>query len=104
MKLSGAENLLTLVAHFDVPNMWKTIGVLIYRGSQLPLIGAMSGWGYQDLHKANIQISRMKWTNEVKRFCRIVGHYFPHSDDQGVGLAAQANPECRGHSRLRRSN
>ena len=83
MKLSGAENPLTLVAHFDVPNKWKTIGVL-YRGSQLPLVGAMSGWGYQDLHKVNIQISGKKWTNDVKRLCRIVGHYLPpHLDDQG---------------------
>jgi hypothetical protein len=37
------ENLLTLVAHFDIPQKWKTIGVL-YRGSQFYSVAAMSGW------------------------------------------------------------
>jgi hypothetical protein len=41
------EDLLTLVAHFDIPKMWKTIGVL-YRGHQLHSVAAMSGWAHRE--------------------------------------------------------
>lgn len=51
------ENLLTLIAKFDVPNKLKTIGVL-YRGSRLPSVAAMSGWGHHELDDSNVQISR----------------------------------------------
>ncbi|KAK4243102.1 hypothetical protein C7999DRAFT_45010 [Corynascus novoguineensis] len=53
------ENLLTLVAHFDTPNKWKTVGVL-YREDQFHT------------------------TNKVHRLCGVVGHDLePHDYDQG---------------------
>lgn len=79
------ENLLTLIAKFDVPNKLKTIGVL-YRGSWLPTVAAMSGWGHHELDDSNVQISGRTWTNEVRRLCELegVGHDLPPDEkDQG---------------------
>ncbi|KAB5536106.1 putative potassium channel AKT1 [Coniochaeta sp. 2T2.1] len=58
------ENLLMLVAHFDIPKTWKTIGVL-YRGDQLPCVAAMSGWVHQENREVNIQIAGRDWTAEA---------------------------------------
>lgn len=82
---SSPEGLRTLIAQFEVPKKKKAIGVL-YRGSQLPCIAAMSGWGYQDLQQRNIQIAGKDWTNEVRRLCDTVGHRLApkHPEDQGM--------------------
>ncbi|OBT60333.1 hypothetical protein VE03_10341 [Pseudogymnoascus sp. 23342-1-I1] len=77
------ENLLTLVAHFDIPNKWKTIGVL-YRGHQLHSVAAMSGWAHREDPGVNIQIARRSWTAEVRRLCEIIGYDLAPDDyDQG---------------------
>lgn len=77
------ENLLTLVAHFDIPQKWKTIGVL-YRGSQFHSVAAMSGWAHQEDREVNIQIAGRSWTAEVRRLCEIIGYDLaPHDCDQG---------------------
>ncbi|KAB5536699.1 DYW family of nucleic acid deaminases-domain-containing protein [Coniochaeta sp. 2T2.1] len=77
------ENLLTLVAHFDIPKTWKTIGVL-YRGDQLPCVAAMSGWVHQENREVNIQIAGRDWTAEVRRLCDFIGYNLPEDPyDQG---------------------
>jgi len=77
------KSLLTLVAHFDIPNKWKTIGVL-YRGSHFHTVAAMSGWSHWDGGVTNIQIAGRTWTDEVRRLCEVIGHNLePHQYDQG---------------------
>jgi hypothetical protein len=77
------ESFLTLVAHFDVPNEWKTVGVLC-RGSRFPPIAAMSGWAHRDDPAANIQIAGKDWTDAVRRVSQYIGHNLsPHRHDQG---------------------
>jgi hypothetical protein len=76
--------LLTLMAYFDVPNEGKTVGVL-YRGSQLPLVAAMSGWGHYGMDDADVYIASKSWCEEVRRLCQVVGHRLPpHRRDQGL--------------------
>ncbi|KAK8134785.1 hypothetical protein PG984_006797 [Apiospora sp. TS-2023a] len=78
------EHMLTLVAYFDIPNEWKTIGVM-YRGSQFPTVAAMSGWSHPAGHEHNVQIAGRTWTDEVLRLCQIIGHELPtHDYDQKV--------------------
>ncbi|CAH0052458.1 unnamed protein product [Clonostachys solani] len=73
----------TLIAHFDIPNEWKTIGVL-YRGSAFHPVAAMSGWGHQEDPDINIQIGGRDWIDEIRRLCEIVGHSLePNARDQG---------------------
>ena len=77
------ENLLTLVAHFDIPKKWKTIGVL-YRGHQHHSVAAMSGWTHREDPVVNIQIAGRSWTAEVRRLYEIIGYDLaPHEYDQG---------------------
>ncbi|KAF2189115.1 hypothetical protein K469DRAFT_564403 [Zopfia rhizophila CBS 207.26] len=83
MKSQRAENLLTLVAHFDVPGKWKTIAVL-YRGSQFRCVAAMSGWAHVEDHAINIQVAGRDWTPEVRRLCETVEYILaPDGYDQG---------------------
>lgn len=80
----SVDNMKTLIAHFDVPNKVKTVGVL-YPGSKLPLVAAMSGWLHQELPDANIQIAGRTWTTDVIRLSKTVGHELPeHQYDQGI--------------------
>ncbi|KAJ2993239.1 hypothetical protein NUW58_g1901 [Xylaria curta] len=72
IKTPGQETQLTLLAHFDVPNEWKTIAVL-YRGHRFDPIAAMSGWGHQADDRVNIQIAGCDWTSGTVRLCKIVG-------------------------------
>ena len=82
-KLPNGEPYVALVAHFDVPNKWKTIGVL-NRGSRLPYVAAMSGWSHDVSKDSNIQIAGRVWTDEVLRLCEAIGHRLPRSNyDQG---------------------
>jgi len=77
------RSFLTLVAHFDVPNVWKTVGVLC-RGSNLPPVAAMSGWTHQEDPVANIQIAGEEWTDAVRQLCGYIGHDLPpHKHDRG---------------------
>jgi hypothetical protein len=77
------ENLLTLVAHFDIPHKWKTIAVL-YRGSQFPSVAAISGWGHQEDWNINIQVASKDWTTEVSHLCEAIQYSLaPHDYDQG---------------------
>ncbi|KAK1753261.1 DYW family of nucleic acid deaminases-domain-containing protein [Echria macrotheca] len=79
----GPESLLTLIAHFEIPNRLKTVGVL-YRGRDFPVMAAMSGWSHRERPDANIQIAGVDWTEKVHRLCQIVGHRLePHDYDQG---------------------
>lgn len=74
---------LTLVAHFDVPNVLKTVGVLC-RGSNFPPVAAMSGWAHKEDPAANIQIAGEEWTDAVRQICRYIGHDLaPHVHDRG---------------------
>ncbi|KAB5582967.1 DYW family of nucleic acid deaminases-domain-containing protein [Coniochaeta sp. 2T2.1] len=74
---------LTLVAHFDVPNVWKTVGVLC-RGSDFPPVAAMSGWGHHEDPASNIQVAGEEWTDAVRQICSYIGHNLtPHMCDQG---------------------
>ncbi|CAI7620191.1 unnamed protein product [Penicillium palitans] len=69
---SGPEKL-ALLAHFDIPNDRKTVGVL-YRGHNLPPVAAMSGWAHPDDSDMNIQISGKTWTPEVCRLSKFIGY------------------------------
>ncbi|KAB5566316.1 DYW family of nucleic acid deaminases-domain-containing protein [Coniochaeta sp. 2T2.1] len=74
---------LTLVAHFDVPNVRKTVGVL-WRGSDFPPVAAMSGWAHKDDPASNIQVAGREWTDAVCQICSYIGHELPmHVRDQG---------------------
>ncbi|GAB1318001.1 hypothetical protein MFIFM68171_08211 [Madurella fahalii] len=64
---------LTLVANFDVPDAWKTVGVL-YRGLHFPPVAAMSGWAHRDDLAANIQIAGEEWTDAVRQIYDYIGH------------------------------
>lgn len=79
------ETLLTLVAHFNIPSKWKTVGVL-YRGPQLPTVAAMSGWAHEE--RNNIQIGGRNWTAEVLRLCEVIGYHLP-VDVRDQGKAGQ---------------
>jgi len=57
--------LLTLVAHFDVPQKWKTIAIL-YRGKYFQSVAAVSCWGHGEYRGVNIQIAGENWTDEVR--------------------------------------
>ncbi|KAF6793435.1 hypothetical protein CSOJ01_13906 [Colletotrichum sojae] len=75
------ENLLTLISNFDIPNKWKTVAVL-YRGSQLPTVAAMSGWAHEG--DSNVQVGGREWTLEVRHLCNLIGYSLPsHERDQG---------------------
>ncbi|KAI1281384.1 DYW family of nucleic acid deaminases-domain-containing protein [Xylaria sp. FL0933] len=83
IRTPGQGTRLTLLAHFDVPNVQKTIAVL-YRGDRFNPIAAMSGWGHYADDAANIQIAGRDWTNDTLRLCKIIGYDLaPHSNDQG---------------------
>ena len=77
------ENLLTLLAHFDIPQKQKTVGVL-YRGHQFHSVAAMSGWSHAEDPGINIQIGGRSWTDEVRCLGEIVGYApAPHNWDRG---------------------
>ncbi|KAK0727156.1 hypothetical protein B0T26DRAFT_671862 [Lasiosphaeria miniovina] len=74
---------LTLVAHFDVLNERKTVGVLCC-GSHLPPVAALSVWAHKDNPAANIQIAGREWTDEIRQLCNYIRHDLaPHDYDQG---------------------
>ncbi|KAI1397428.1 hypothetical protein F4819DRAFT_472064 [Hypoxylon fuscum] len=81
-------NLLTLVAYFNLPKKWKTIGVL-YRGNQFTTVAAMSGWSHQADHGVNIQVAGKPWTDEVYRLSKCVGHKLEPRDDRDQGISGQ---------------
>ncbi|KXH65929.1 hypothetical protein CSAL01_13503 [Colletotrichum salicis] len=75
------ETLLTLISNFDIPNKWKTVAVL-YRGSQLPSVAAMSGWAHEE--DSDVQIGGREWTMEVCQLCDFIGYPLtPHQNDRG---------------------
>ncbi|KAH9886142.1 DYW family of nucleic acid deaminases-domain-containing protein [Xylariomycetidae sp. FL2044] len=75
--------LTTLVTYFDIPNKWKTVGVL-YRGDRFRTVAAMSGWtDWQDDHN-NIRIESKVWTTEVLNLCEDIEHRLEeHQYDRG---------------------
>ncbi|KAH0423709.1 hypothetical protein CcaCcLH18_12005 [Colletotrichum camelliae] len=75
------ENLLTLISNFDIPNKWKTVAVL-YRGSQLPTVAAMSGWAHEE--DSDVHVGGREWTMEVCQLCDFIGYPLaPHQRDRG---------------------
>ncbi|EHL00136.1 putative Potassium channel AKT1 [Glarea lozoyensis 74030] len=62
-KSPEVDTALTLITHFDIPNKWKTIGVL-YRGEKFHSVAAMSGWKHSKDSDANLQIAGKSWTRE----------------------------------------
>ncbi|KAM7182686.1 DYW family of nucleic acid deaminases domain containing protein [Rhypophila sp. PSN 637] len=65
-------NFLTLVALFDVPNKWKTVGVL-WRGSSFPPEDPV----------ANFRISGEEYTDAAWELCSYIGHDLaPYYHDQ----------------------
>ncbi|KAK1958637.1 hypothetical protein LY78DRAFT_591730 [Colletotrichum sublineola] len=80
-RLPEGENSLTLISNFDIQNKWKTVAVL-YRGSQLPSVAAMSGWAHKE--DSNVQVGGREWTMEVRQLCKFIGYPLtPHQKDQG---------------------
>ncbi|KAH7016036.1 uncharacterized protein B0I36DRAFT_254866 [Microdochium trichocladiopsis] len=77
------EAMKRMIAHFDLPNKWKTIGVL-YRNGNFPLVAAMSGWSHGTDYQGNIHVSGRDWTDKARRLCERVGFDpDPHIYDQG---------------------
>lgn len=75
-------NMVTMSAHFDIKNEWKTVGVL-WRGDKFPTIAAMSGWNHSEY--GNTRVSGKDWTAEVMRLCELVAFTLrPHIHDQGI--------------------
>lgn len=82
------ESLLTLIAYFDIPKKWKTIGVLL-RGGRHPPVAAMSGWGHGADQDINVQIEGKGWTNQVQDLCRYIGHRLEPDDQRDHGCSGQ---------------
>jgi hypothetical protein len=82
-----------MLAHFDVPNKRKTVGVLFRSGvistSSFPPVAAMSGWGHQPDSELNVQIGGKRWTDEVFQLCQIAEHKLPTDDDRDQGVPGQ---------------
>lgn len=64
--------MVTFTAHFDIPNEYKTIGIL-YRGTKFPTVAAMSGWGHSEWEIDNVQVAGKVWTGEVRALCQRIG-------------------------------
>ncbi|KAL2106757.1 hypothetical protein VUR80DRAFT_6241 [Thermomyces stellatus] len=76
------DDLVTLVTHFDLPNPWKTVGVMYRPGGFAP-VTSMSGWSHKGL---NTRIAGEDWTDEVLKLCEAVGFSLTRDDkmDRGV--------------------
>ncbi|RYC79446.1 hypothetical protein BFJ63_vAg17670 [Fusarium oxysporum f. sp. narcissi] len=100
--LRDGRSIISLLANFDVPNRYKTIGILFrgdtIGGSGFPLVAAMSGWKHQSDLELNVQIEGRIWTDEVFRLCRIIGHHLP-ADEKDQGRSGQFNA-CHAEKQL----
>lgn len=65
----GHNNQLTMVAHFDRPSQWKTVGIM-HRSGGFDPVTSMSGWGHEE---RETRISGEDWTDDVLELCRAVG-------------------------------
>ncbi|RGP68721.1 hypothetical protein FSPOR_5192 [Fusarium sporotrichioides] len=100
--IRDGRNIISLLANFDVPNRYKTIGIL-FRGdiidkSGFPPVAAMSGWAHQSGLEHNVQIQGRTWTDEVFRLCQLVGHQLP-ADAKDQGRHGQFNA-CHAEKQL----
>lgn len=82
------KSVISMLAHFDVPNKHKTIGILFRSNfintSGFPPVAALSGWAHQPCLESNVQIAGKTWTDEVLKLCQIIGHNLPEDNyDQG---------------------
>lgn len=76
------ETMVFLVAHFDVPNKYKTVGVLLREG--FPPKAAMSGWANWSAREDEAMIDGTVYTDEVRQLCELIGHILPeHYYDRG---------------------
>ncbi|ROW10446.1 hypothetical protein VMCG_01629 [Cytospora schulzeri] len=83
------STMITMSAHFDIENEWKTIGVL-WRGDKFPTVAAMSGWSRPEY--GNTRIAGKDWTDKVLRLFEALPGYEPqpHRYDGGVPGRYQA--------------
>ncbi|KAL6918544.1 hypothetical protein FSST1_010039 [Fusarium sambucinum] len=100
--MRGGRNTISLLANFDVPSKYKTIGIL-FRGDIIgdpgfPPVAAMSGWGHQPGLELNVQIGGRTWTDEVFRLCQIIGHKLP-ADRKDQGISGKFNA-CHAEKQL----
>lgn len=86
------RTVISMLAHFDVPNGHKTIGVLFRSDaistSAFSPVAAMSGWRHQPDSDLNVQIAGRRWTEEVFHLCQIVKHKLP-TDGRDRGTPGQ---------------
>ncbi|KAJ4397444.1 hypothetical protein N0V93_001672 [Gnomoniopsis smithogilvyi] len=71
--------MITMSAHFQVPNDWKTVGVLC-RENGFPPMAAMSGWSHSGY--GNTRVGGQDWTEEVRSLAAFIGFALePHWKD-----------------------
>ncbi|KAH8746533.1 hypothetical protein F5883DRAFT_585503, partial [Diaporthe sp. PMI_573] len=60
---------------------------------------AMSGWGHGADQNINVQIDGKEWTNQVKNFCRVVGHRLKPDNQLDNGYSGQSH-SCHAEKQL----
>ena len=83
----------------EIPiNLSKTMGCIIERGADVPLISSISGWGSSAIYLGKV-LDSSAWTEAVREFCKIIRHQLPkHYRDFDIDGKYQA---CHVEKRLR---
>ncbi|KLU87926.1 hypothetical protein MAPG_06916 [Magnaporthiopsis poae ATCC 64411] len=80
------ETSISFFAHFELPDKYKTIGVL-WRGQRFPVKAAMSGWRSWVSGQITQEVPLIDgedYTDAVAKLCQVVGHRLePSGYDQG---------------------
>lgn len=96
-RASHDATMVSFTAHFDIPNQYKTIGVL-YRGAKFLTMAAMSGWGHSEWETDNLQVAGNSWTSQVHSLCRRIGFKL-EDDSRDHGVPGQYNA-CHAEKQL----
>ncbi|KAI5459668.1 DYW family of nucleic acid deaminases-domain-containing protein [Mariannaea sp. PMI_226] len=79
--IRDGRTIISMLAHFEVPNQYKTVGVLFRSGvinpSSFSPVAAMSGWRHQPDADLNVQIAGRSWINEVFQLSQITKYKLP---------------------------
>ena len=82
--------LLEPCARFQVGDSIKTLARLI-RGSPFSDVNAMSGWDHEGDDPQCDIISGRKWTQQVRRICRLIGYELAAEEEKDQGVRGSYN-------------